>query len=169
MRLHTSFLSTGIIRLVLRIEPMVLFPRTPSFTNLSFVDSPDPLTGHSILLHTLLTFVGKRGLTILGTSRYFRPTSTIWCLWISVTLCASVQFTCVHLHKVPEDHPSYILQTGSGRKDGHDVYGVISWVPMIEVFGEGTRLPSCPVVTRRPNAEAGGGCCFDSAKFVCAR
>ena len=148
---------------------MVLPRRTPSFTNSSFVDSPDPLTGHSILLHTLRAFVDKRGLTIVRTSRYFRPTSTVWCLWISVTLCASVRFTCFHLHEVSEGLPSYILRTGSGRTDGRDVYGVMRWVPRIVVFGEGTQLPSRSVVTRRPNAGAGGGCCFDSSKFVCAR
>ena len=154
MRLHVSFLFTGMIRLVLEIEPMVLLPRTPSCTNSSFVDSPDPLTGHSILLHTLRAFVGKRGLTIVRTSRYFRPTSTMWCLWISVTLCASLRFTCFHLHKVSEGLPSYTLRRGSSRTVGRDVYGVIRWVPMIVVFGEGTQLPSRPVVTRRPNAGA---------------
>ena len=160
MRLHASFLFTGRIRLVLGIEPMVLPPRTPSFTNLSFVDSPDPLTGHSILLHTLRAFVGKRGLTFVRTSRYFRPSPTKRCLWVSVTLCASVRSTCFHLHKVPEGLPLYILRTGSGRTDGRDVYGVVRWVPMIVVFGEGTQLPSRPMVTRRPNAGAGGGCCL---------
>ena len=44
---------------------MGFFPHTPSFTNLSFVDAPDPLTGHSYLLHTLHVFVGKRGLTFV--------------------------------------------------------------------------------------------------------
>jgi len=44
---------------------MGFFPRTPSFTNLSFVDAPDPLTGHSYLLHTLHDLVGTRGLTFV--------------------------------------------------------------------------------------------------------
>jgi len=44
---------------------MDFFPRTPSFTNLSSVDAPDPLTGHSYLLHTLHDFVGTRGLTFV--------------------------------------------------------------------------------------------------------
>jgi len=34
---------------------------------MSFVDSPDLLTGHSYLLHTLHVFVGKRGLTCMQT------------------------------------------------------------------------------------------------------
>ena len=34
-------------------------------TNLSFVDAPDPLTGHSYLLHTLHDFVGTRRLTFV--------------------------------------------------------------------------------------------------------
>jgi len=42
---------------------MGFFPHTPAFTNMSFVDSPDPLTGHRYFLHTLPVFVGKRGLT----------------------------------------------------------------------------------------------------------
>ena len=44
---------------------MGFFPSTPSFANLSFVDSPDSLTGHSYLLRTLRVFVGKRGLTCM--------------------------------------------------------------------------------------------------------
>jgi len=44
---------------------MDFFTRTPSFTNLSFVDAPDPLTGHSYLLHTLHVFVGTRGVTFV--------------------------------------------------------------------------------------------------------
>jgi len=44
---------------------MGFLPRTPSFTNLSSVDAPDPLTGHSYLLHTLHNFVGIRGLTFV--------------------------------------------------------------------------------------------------------
>jgi len=64
MRPHVVFWSSGITRLVLGIIPMGFFTRTPSFTNLSFVDAPDPLTGHSYPLHTLHVFVGTRGLTI---------------------------------------------------------------------------------------------------------
>jgi len=41
---------------------MGFFPRTPTFTNLSFVDAPDPLTGHSYRLHALHLFVGTREL-----------------------------------------------------------------------------------------------------------
>jgi len=44
---------------------MGFFPRTPSFTNLSYVDAADPLTGHSYLLHTLNDLVGTRGLTFV--------------------------------------------------------------------------------------------------------
>jgi len=63
MRLHLVFLSSGITRLVLGIVPIGIFPRTPSFTNLSSVDAPDPLTGHSYLLHTPHAFVLTRRLT----------------------------------------------------------------------------------------------------------
>jgi len=49
--------------LVLGIAPMGFFPLSSSFTNKFFVDSPDPLTGYSDLLHTLHVFVGQRDLT----------------------------------------------------------------------------------------------------------
>jgi len=65
MRRHVVFWSSGIKRLVLGIVPMGFFPRTPSFTNLSSVDAPNPLTGHSYLLHTLRDYVGTRGLTFV--------------------------------------------------------------------------------------------------------
>jgi len=65
MQLDLVFLSSGITRLVLGIVPIGIFPRTPSFTNLSSVDSPDPLTGHSYRLHTLHDFVDTRGLTLV--------------------------------------------------------------------------------------------------------
>jgi len=65
MRLHLVFWSSGITGLVLGIVPIRIFPRTPSFTNLSSVDSPDPLTGHSYRLHTLHDFVGTSGLTFV--------------------------------------------------------------------------------------------------------
>jgi len=48
-----------------RIVPIGFVPRTPSCTNLSSVDSPDPLTGHSFRLHTPHDFVGTRGLTFM--------------------------------------------------------------------------------------------------------
>jgi len=65
MRLHVVFWSSGITRLGLGIVPVGFFPRTSSFTNLSSVDAPDPLTGHSYRLHTLHDFVGTRGLTFV--------------------------------------------------------------------------------------------------------
>jgi len=45
--------------------PIGFFPRTPSFANLSFVDTPDPVTGHCYRLHTLHLFVGTSGLTFM--------------------------------------------------------------------------------------------------------
>jgi len=65
MQRHLIFLSSGITRLVLGMVPIGIFPRTPSFTNLSSVDSPDPLIGHNYRLHTLHDFVGTRGLTFV--------------------------------------------------------------------------------------------------------
>ena len=104
---------------------MVLPRQTSSFTNVSFVDSPDPLTRHSILLHTLHVFIGTRGLTIARTSRYLQPTSLMRCLGTIVTLYASVRFTGFHLHKVLEGLVAYIQRTGSDQTDDHDVYGII--------------------------------------------
>jgi len=69
MRLHVIFWSSGITQLVLGVIPIRFFPQTPSFTNLSFVDAPDPLTGHSYLLHTLPVFVSTRGLTFVQNVR----------------------------------------------------------------------------------------------------
>jgi len=63
--LHVVFWSSGIIPLVLGIVPIGFFPQTPSFTNLSSMDAPDPLTGHSYLLHTLHELVVTRGPTFL--------------------------------------------------------------------------------------------------------
>ena len=169
MQLHLVFLSSGITRLVLGIVPIGIFPRTPSFTNLSVVDSPDPLTGHSYRLHTLHDFVGTRGLTFVRNVLLLSNHSFDNLSQVSVTLCAVVRFTCFHLHKVPGGLPSYILRTGSGRTDGRDVYGVISCVPFVVVFGVGTQLPRRPVMTRRPNAGAGGGCYLSPSKLVCAK
>jgi len=65
MHPNVVFWSSGLTRLVLGMVHMGLFPRPQSFTNLPFVDAPDPLTGHSCLLHTLHVFVGPRGLTFV--------------------------------------------------------------------------------------------------------
>jgi len=65
LQLHVVFWSSGIIPLVLGIVPIGFCPRTPSFTNLSSVDQPDPLTGHRYLLHTLHDLVVTRGLTFV--------------------------------------------------------------------------------------------------------
>jgi len=65
MRPHFVFLSSGITGQVLGIAPMGYFPWTPSFTNMSFVDLPDPVSGHSDLLPTLGVLVGTRGLSCL--------------------------------------------------------------------------------------------------------
>ena len=65
MQLHLVFSSSGITRLVLGIVPIGIFPRPLSFTNLSSVDAPDPLTGHSYPLHTLHDFVSTMGQTFV--------------------------------------------------------------------------------------------------------
>ena len=166
-QLHLVFWSSGITRLVLGIVPIGISPRTPSFTNLSSVDSPDPLTGYSYHLHTLHDFVGTRGLTLV---RNVLVPSTHCSEGLSSGVCNLVRRRpthLFHLHKVPKGLPSYILRTGSGRTDGRDVYGVIRCVPLRVVFGVGTQLLRRPVVTHVPNAGAGGGCYLSPSKFVC--
>jgi len=94
MQLHLVFLSSGITRLVLGIVPIGIFPRTPSFTNLSSVDSPDPLTGHSYRLHTLHDFVGTRGLTFVRNVLLLmtRPSD-----YLSSSVCNSMRRRPIHL------------------------------------------------------------------------
>jgi len=70
---------------------------------------------------------------------------------------------------MPEGLSSYILRTGSGQRDGRDVYGVIRGVPLIVVFGVGTQLPRRSVMTHRPNARAGGGCYLFPSKLMCIK
>jgi len=86
MRLHLVFLSSGIIRLVLGIVPIGIFPWTPSLTNLSSVDAPDLLTEHSYLLHTPHEFVVTRGLTCVQ-SVPLPSTHSCDCLSLSVCNC----------------------------------------------------------------------------------
>ena len=73
MQPHSVFWCFRITRLILGIVPMGFFPRTPFFISLSFVDAPDPLTGHSYHLHTLHVFVGLRGLTFVQRPVTFNP------------------------------------------------------------------------------------------------
>jgi len=65
MHPHIVFWSCGITPYVLGIVPIGFFPWTLSFANLSFVDAPNPLTGHSYLHQTLPVFVGTSGLTVV--------------------------------------------------------------------------------------------------------
>jgi len=73
---------------------MGFFPRTPSFTNLSFVDAPDPLSGHSYLLHTLHDLVGTRGLTFV---RSVPLPSTHCSDWLSSSVCNLMRRGPIHL------------------------------------------------------------------------
>jgi len=147
---------------------MGIFPQTPSCTNLSFVDTPNPLTVHSYLLHTLHVFVATRGLTFVQTIPLpsLRPTVPTPSLQVSVTWYAVARFTYSHLHMVPECLPSYINRTGSGWTDGRDIYGVIRCGPLIVDWGVGTQLPRRPVMRRRPNPGAGWGCYLFPSKFM---
>jgi len=94
MQLHVVFWSSGITALVLGIVPMGFFPRTPSLTNLSFVDALDPLTGHSHLLHTLHVFVSTREQTFV--QKVLLPsTHSFNCL--SSSVCNLMRRRPVHL------------------------------------------------------------------------
>ena len=126
--------SSGITWPALGIGQMGFFARTPSVTNLSFLDAPNPLTGHSYLLHTPCALVHTTGLTFVQRSRYFPPIVWTACLLVSVTLCPGVWSTGLHLHKVLRGHPSYILRTQSGQMDGRDVYGVIFFIFFFHFF-----------------------------------
>jgi len=64
-----------------------------------------------------LTIVRKN---VLLLSDHFRD-SRLSC---SVTLCDVNRFGSNYLHKLGKGLPSYILRTGSGRRDGRDVYRV---------------------------------------------
>jgi len=94
IQLHLVFWSSGITRLVLGIVPIGIFPRTPSFTNLSSVDAPDPLTGHSYRLHTLHDFVGTRGLTFVQ-NVLLPSTHSSDCL--SSSICSFMRRRPIHL------------------------------------------------------------------------
>jgi len=82
---------------------MGFFPRTPSFTNFSFVDAHHPLTGHRYLLHTLHDFVGTRGLTF-GQNVLLPSTHPSDCLSSSV---------CNHMRRRPI--PLFPLASGPRR------------------------------------------------------
>ena len=82
------------------------------------MDAPDPLTGHSYLLHTPHDFEGTRGLTCVEKrSCYLRPNLPTVGLQASVTLCAVVRFTCLDLHKCAQRSP-LIYPANRIRSDG---------------------------------------------------
>jgi len=61
---------------------------------MSFVDSPDPLTGHSYLLHTLRIFVGKRGLKCM---QNVVLSSTYSSDYLSSSVCNLMRHCPIHL------------------------------------------------------------------------
>jgi len=73
---------------------MGVFPQTPSLISLFFLDAPDPVTGHSYLLHTLHVFVGTRGLTFLQ-NVLLPSTHSSDCLSLSV--CNPTRYRPIHL------------------------------------------------------------------------
>jgi len=81
------------------IVPIGIFPQTPSFTNLSFVHAPDPLTGHSYRLHTLQDFVGMRGLTFVPHVPLL-STHSFDCL--SSSVCNLMRRRPIHLLPLPQ-------------------------------------------------------------------
>jgi len=83
MPLHVAFWSSGLTLLVLGNQPIGFLSRTPSSTNRSSVDAPDPLPGHCYLLHTLPVFVGMRGVTFVQNVP-LPSTHSPYCLFPSV-------------------------------------------------------------------------------------
>jgi len=117
MQPHVGFWSTGITRLVFRIVPIGFFPRIPSFTNLSFVNAPDPLTGHSYLLHTLQVFVGTRGLTFVRNVP-LPTTNSPNCLSLSVRSFMRRLPTPLHLPASGAQRPPHIHPGNRVRSEG---------------------------------------------------
>jgi len=117
MRPHGGFSSSGITRHVLGIVPMGFFPRTTSFTNLSFVDAHNPLTGHSYLFHTLHVFVGTRGQTFL--QDVLLP-STHTSDWVSSSVCNLMRYRLIHLllHALGAPRPLLLYLANRIRSDG---------------------------------------------------
>jgi len=169
MRPHLVFGSSGITRLVLRIIPIGIFPRTPSFTNLSFVDAPHPLTGHSYLLHTPQDFVGTRRLAF---ARNVQLPSTLPSDCLSSSVCNLIRRCPIHLPPLAQGARRSPLIYPANRiwsEDGHHAYGVTRYVPLIVVFGLRMQLPRRPVMTRHPNAGAGGLYYLFPSKFICVK
>ena len=145
------------------------FPSDSIFYHLFSVDSPDPLTGHSYLLHTLHDFVGTSGLTFV---QNVPLPSTNLSNHLSSSVCNLMRRRPIHLlplassaRRFPLIYPANRLRS-DGRPRRIRCY---KYVPLIVVFGVGTQLPRRPLMTRRRNAEAGGGCYLFSSKFVCVK
>jgi len=145
---------------------MAFCPQSPSSTNGSFVDSSDPLTGHSYLLHTLPVFVAQWGLTWLKTTHYLHTTLIGVCPPRFLTLCPSIQFTWFHLHLMPKGLSSYTLLTGSRWADCRDVYSIIRCAPFIMVLGFPTQPSRRLMMMSHSNCWAPGPCYLSSSTLV---
>jgi len=73
---------------------MGFVPRTPSFANPSFLESPAPVTGHSYLLHALRVFVRMSGVTCMQNVPLPLTHSPTVSLHVTLALCAVVRFAC---------------------------------------------------------------------------
>jgi len=167
MQAHVVFLSSGITCLVLRIPPMGFFPQTPSLANLSFLESPALVTGHSYLLRTLHVFVGKRGLTFMENVRL--PSSH--CPDdLSSSVCNLMHHCPIHLlllaygaRMSPLIYPANRIQLDGGPRHIRCYNRCSSdrglWCKEATTQG--------PVITRCPNAGTGGECYLCSSKFMC--
>jgi len=148
---------------------MGFFPRTQSFTNLPFVDAPDPLTGHSYLLHTLHVFVGTRGLTFVQNvplpSTYYSDSQ-------SSSVCNIMRCCPIHLPSAAygAGRSPLIYAANRIRSEGRP-----RCVPCYRMCSIDSGLwcwdatTPGPVMTRRRNAGAGGGCYLFPSKFVCVK
>jgi len=83
-------------------------PRFHSVPKCIFVDSPDPLTGHSYLLHTQCVFVGKKGPLVWNCAVTFDTHCSTLCFGVLVALCSRTRLTCLHIPQVPEGLPSFL-------------------------------------------------------------
>jgi len=147
---------------------MGFFPQTPSFTNLSFLELPAPVTRHSYLLRTLRLLVGKRGLTFM--QNVLLPSSH--CPDdLSSSVCNLMRHCPIYLlplaygaQRSPLTYPANRIRLD--RQPQHiRCYKMCSsdsglW------YGEATTQGP---VTRCPNAGAGGGCYLCASKFMCIK
>jgi len=144
---------------------MGFFPRTPSFTNLSFVDAFNLLTGHCNLLDTPRVFVGMRGLTFM---RNILLPSTLCSDDLSLTVCNFMR--CLPIYLLPLAYGaqrSPLIYPANRIRSVRQLRRIRCYKMCSTDSGLWCRDVTTQVVmTRRLYAGARGGCYFYSSKFM---